>query len=436
MLYDTKSEQKMLLNDIGTQIFLSKFVKYVTDEEIAKSLHSQFKEQNYEDLLNDVVSVLNDIYNSGFVTNDCDQRGFINLIETEWQMDSLIFEVTKKCNLKCLHCMEGGSKESEELTTKQIFDLIDELHYLKTYRIVLTGGEPFVRDDIREIIEKCTEKNIKTTVFTNGTLITEKLLNQIKDLNVLLRFSIEGADASTHDKIRGEGNFDRTISIIKLCTKMGIDIGISATITTHNFEQYFKMLDLAIELGSKETELSEIKDKGNASCNRELLLSQKQMEQLRVNSVMSAAQRPSFSKGMGYDRLYEISQEDKKREYCCAAGISNCFISADGSVYPCMLFKEFKEFEAGNITEKKFADIWESSEAFNKMRNLKITDIKSCVECECFEACPGGCRAVAYAETKTLDGQMDKVFCDTSINLTRRRDAGEFDDILKSSKSL
>jgi len=437
MLYDTKSEQKMLLNDIGTQVFLSKFVKYATDEEIAHSLHSMFASQKYEDLLNDVGSVINDIYNSDFVTDDCEQRGYINLLEIGRQIDSVILELTKKCNLNCIHCIEGGSKKSEELTTKEIFNLIDELHFLKVYRIVLTGGEPLVRDDLGEIIKKCTEKNIRATIFTNGTLITQKLLNQIKDLNVLLRFSIEGSDAVTHDMIRGQGNFDKTISAIKLCNEMGISIGIAATITTNNFDQYFKILELATELGSKETELSEIKDKGNASCNRDLLLSQKQLEQIRINSLMVVSQYPSFSKGMGFERLGEIAQEkNSKREYSCTAGTSNCYISADGSVYPCMLFKEFEEFKAGNIREDSFTNIWVSSEAFNKMRNLKITDIKSCVECECFEACPGGCRALAYAQTKKLDGKMDMVFCETSINLVRRRDAGEFDDILKISKAL
>ncbi|MDF2586967.1 MAG: radical protein [Anaerocolumna sp.] len=435
MLYDTRSERKLVLNDTGTQVFLSKFVKYATDEEIASSLHAKFNGEKYEDLLSDVKSVLNDIYSSDFVTDDCEQRGYVNLLEIDPQIDSVIFEVTSKCNLNCIHCLEGGSREINDLTTKEIFDLIDELHWMKVYRIVLTGGEPFVREDIVDIIKKCTEKNIRVTVFTNGTLITEKLLDQIKDTNVLLRFSIDGADALTHDEIRGEGNFDKTIGVMKLCKEKGIDIGVATTITTHNFDQYHKIVDLVTKLDAKEIELSEIQEKGNATTNKHLLLSQKQMEQLRVNSLVVAAQNERLSKGMGFDRLAELAETDGKGEHCCNAGVSVCYINAEGSAYPCMLFKDFDEFKAGNIREQSFTDIWTSSQVLERMRELKVTDIESCVKCECFEACPGGCRAIAYAQSNRLDGPMDNNFCCTSINLVRRRDEGEFDYILKRNIS-
>lgn len=432
MLYDTISEKKLLLNDTGTQIFLSKFVKHATDEEIASILHARFKGEKHDEILKDVVSVLNEIYSSDFVTDDCEQRGYINLLEVDPKIDSAIFEITTKCNIFCLHCLEGGSRESKELTTKEIFNLIDELHFLKVYRIVLTGGEPLLRDDLEDIIRRCTEKNIRATVFTNGILVTRELLERIKGLNVLFRFSLDGADAATHDKIRGEGNFEKTVNAMRLCQQLGVHTGIACTINSLNFGQYFDILDLANELGSKETELSEIKDIGNASHERGLLLTQEQLEQMRVNSLEVASKNVSFSKGMGFDRMAEVTMAgSKKRKYSCNAGISTCFISSDGSVFPCMLFKQFEEFNAGNVTKESLSDIWLNSDVFSRMRGLEVTKITPCVGCECFDACPGGCRALAYAQTRKLDGPMDEVFCTTSKNLVRRRNAGEFDHIGK-----
>lgn len=430
MLYDTKNENSMSLNDTGTLAFLAKYVNHFAPEDIAFNLYSKFPEQKYEDILNDVVSVLNYIDSSDFVTQDSDRRGYINLLEPEQQLDNIILEVTRSCNLECTHCIESGSSKITELSTKEMFDLLEELHMLKVYRIVLTGGEPLVRNDLIEIVKKCTEKKIRTIIFTNGTLISEDFLSQVKDLNVLIRFSIDGADADTHDKIRGKGNFEKTITAMKLCRQFGLDIGTATTVTSLNFDQYFKILELSKGLGSKEIELSEVLPKGNASLNKDLLLNQDQLEQLRVYNLMVSNKEESFRRGMGFDRMNQFPIKlNHQRKYSCNAGISTCFISADGSVYPCTLFKEYPEFKCGNITEKSFLDIWNNSSVLKEIRGLEITQIKTCVDCECFKTCPGGCRARAYAETHKLDGPMIEEFCTISKNMHKRLEDGEFNNI-------
>ncbi len=430
MLYDTKNENKMILNGTSTLAFLAKFINHSTAEDIAFTLHSQYPDQNYDDILKDISSLLNDIDNSNFVTEDTEKRGFINLIEFDQQIDNAIFEITKRCNLECKHCVEGGSKKTKELSTQEIFDLLEELHILKVYRLVITGGEPFIREDLVEIIKKCTQKNIRAIVFTNGTLVSESFLDQIKDLNVLIRFSIDGADADTHDQIRGKDNFEKTISALKVCKEKGIDTGTSTAITSLNFDQYLKIFELGKELGAKEIELSEVLDKGSAGFNKELLLTQEQLEQLRVYNLKYSIRDERFRKGMGFEKMDEsFAKSNKNRDYCCNAGISTCFISAEGNVYPCTLFKEYKEFMCGNVTEEALSDIWLNSDVFKKMRDLKVHDIKSCIDCECFKACPGGCRARAYAETKKLDGPMVEEFCSVSKGMYKRLKDGEFNYI-------
>ncbi len=395
---------------------------------IAKYIHTIFKDQSYEELLDDVNTVIADIENSEFMTADDDQRGFINLIDIESQIDSAIFEITKRCNLECKHCWEGGSHSTEELSTKEIISLIDELSMLKVFKIVITGGEPLLREDLSEILKRCTEKNIRVTVFTNGTLISEEFLDKIKECNVLIRFSIDGAKAETHDYLRGVGNFNTTIKAMKLCKEKGLDIGLACTITKKNFHEYNDILELGKELGVKEIELSEVIDKGNATLNKDLMLDQSELEQLRVYNLLVSAKNESFRAGMGFDKENEnkFGNEEVIREYSCTAAISNCFISAKGEVYPCTLFKTYKEFCGGNIKENKLSDFWQNAEAFKKLRDLKINKINSCVTCESFKFCPGGCRAKAYELTGQLNGPMTDEFCITSKNMLNRIKSGEF----------
>ena len=102
-----------------------------------------------------------------------------------------------------------------------------------------------------------------------------------------------------------------------------------------------------------------------------------------------------------------------------------CYICSNGDVYPCTLFKSFEEFKAGNIKEDLLYNIWRSSEVFNKLRNLKIADIESCNGCECFNLCPGGCRAKAYMYSNDLLGPSDSLTCSISRKYRAKLVAGE-----------
>jgi len=252
-------------------------------------------------------------------------------------------------------------------------------------------------------------------------------LDEIKDYNVLLRFSVDGAKAESHDYIRGEGNFEKTIQAMRLCKEKGIEIGLASTVCKSNFHEFLDIVALGKELGTKETELTEVIYKGNATFNKDLLLDQPQLEQLRVHNITTAINDLSFRKGMGFDKFNDdqFGNEDVTKEYCCNAGISLCFINAKGDVYPCTLFTDYKEFCGGNMREEKFTDIWTKSEAFNKIRSLKKCDVKSCVACEAYDHCTGGCRARAYAISGELDGPMEADFCTTTKNMCKRMESGE-----------
>lgn len=422
MLYNVRTEEKLKLNETATMVFLSRFVTHHGVGQIVEVIKKKFPEAEELEIAKDVENTLDIVLESGMLTDDEDDYGYINLIRTNPIIEHVNLEVTRNCNLNCKHCMEGGAHETDELTLEEIYSLINEFAEMKVLSVVLTGGEPLMRKDLPEIIHRLTERNIKSYVFTNGTLIDKDFIKKIKDDNVLIRFSVDGIDADTHDYIRGDGNYAKTISAIKECVKEGIDTGISITVNKKNINQYFDIIKMCQELGVKEIEASEIVAKGNAKINKELMLEQPELEQLRINAITASFQSKEFRKGMSLHNMLsqDFDAEKLPKENSCNAAITSGFVRSNGNVYPCTLFADYPEFIAGNIKETHFVDIWNQSEVFKKLRAFKISDITACQGCEAFDKCPGGCRARAYMFSGKLDGKMEEDFCKTSLNLLHR----------------
>lgn len=434
MLYNVKSGSKMDLNSTSTQIFLSYFVNRFTAESIAAGISQKVNDIPYETILCDVKECIETISNSNFVTENEEEMSYINLLNPKEVIDNVLLEVTERCNLNCTHCMEGGSKNESEMSLEDIKKVIDQLRMLGVFRLVLTGGEPFMRDDIVEILEKCNNSFMKAIVFTNGLLITDEIINKIKDMNIMIRFSIDGATPETHDKIRGNGSFEKTVDIMKKCVENGIDIAISATINSVNFDQYMDIVKLAESLGVKELELSEVNLFGNAKDNEYLMLSKDQLSKMREYNLKLAYSCESFKRGMGFERQYEQALKRSERKHACNAGVSMCYIKSNGNVYPCILFKNYDEFKAGNVKEEFLFNIWNESSIFKKMRELNINDIPSCNGCDCFDLCPGGCRAKAYMATRDLYGASDEIACSISKEYRAKIVSGEMNYIWMQSK--
>jgi len=281
MLYNTRTEERMTLNGLASNIFLSRYVNHFDVDEIAESISHTHRTVPVETIHADVASLVQTFETSQFFTED-DDHGFVNLIETRWQIDSVVIEVTGRCNLSCR----------------------------KVMRAVLTGGETFMRRDVLDIVRAFDERTIRTIVFTTGTLVAERDLDALQDLNVLLRFSLDGVDGETHDAIRGEGTFDRTMRAIEGARARGIDIGLSFTLTQQTFDQFWPMLQLADRLGVRESEISDVRPVGSAGTNGLDTLSEalpavpgqpqvpsRQTSRRTASSTSGRARRPSSPSG-------------------------------------------------------------------------------------------------------------------------------------------
>ena len=317
----------------------------------------------------------------------------------DWPLSApvnLTWEITHRCNLKCVHCLSGSSDESPgELDFEECRATVDQLAALKVFEINFGGGEPLLKNYFLPLLRYIHEKGIVTCISTNGTVLTDEALacfagNPLVNVQV----SLDGATPEVNDRIRGQGTFHRIIKGIERLVGKNIPLSINTVVTSLNFMQLSHLKELAISYGAR-LRVSRFRPSGRA---------RESWEMLKLNS----AQLRELSAWLGNDptiltgdSFFSISQDGRRQLGLdmCGACKMTCCIDPCGYVYPCAFMQE-KAFCGGNLRETTFKDIWDNAAAFNYFRRLEP---EACRRCPRFNKCRGGCPAVAYFVSHDLN---------------------------------
>ncbi len=166
----------------------------------------------------------------------------------------VFWELTKGCNLRCIHCRASATELSSpsDLSTARAKEIIDQIAEVSNPILVLSGGEPLFRSDIFELARYGTDKGLRMALATNGTLVNKDAAQRIVDAGVKrVAISLDGTDALTHDSFRGiPGAFDAAISGFRNLKSLGMSVQINTTVARHNAHQLPEMLELAKFLGA------------------------------------------------------------------------------------------------------------------------------------------------------------------------------------------
>jgi radical SAM protein with 4Fe4S-binding SPASM domain len=166
----------------------------------------------------------------------------------------VFWEVTKGCNLRCIHCRATATELSSptDLPTDKALKIIDQIAEAANPILVLSGGEPLYRSDIFQLARYATEKGLRVALATNGTLVTREVARMIVDAGVKrVSISLDGAEADTHDTFRGiPGAFDAAVQGLRNLKALGMSVQINMTIAKHNAHQLPAVLELARRLGA------------------------------------------------------------------------------------------------------------------------------------------------------------------------------------------
>ena len=156
--------------------------------------------------------------------------------------DIVYLELTRACNLKCIHCLNNsGIKQKDELTKDELLKLIKKLSSLGVQEIRFTGGEPLLFNGIYDLIKFATEEGICTSLGTNGTLVTKEVAKKLKESGLKkVVVSIDG-NKKIHDKIRGRKNYQKAMHGLKYLQKNGINVRVNSVIMKSNMDDVIKL---------------------------------------------------------------------------------------------------------------------------------------------------------------------------------------------------
>lgn len=334
-----------------------------------------------------------------------DGKGVPNLRLVAW-------EVTRNCNLSCIHCRAAATKGPylNELDTDASLVLLDQISEVGKPVVILTGGEPLMRPDIFEIARYGNQKGLRMVMAPNGTLITEAAAREMAESGIQrISISLDGATRKSHDRFRQvDGAFDGAIHGIELAKEAGVEFQINTTITQQNLGEVAKIQELAVELGAVAHHIFLLVPTGRGKYIVDQEISAKQYEET-LNWFYDQRQKtPLQLKATCAPHYYRILRERAREEgksvtfkthgldavtRGCLGGTGFCFISHTGIVQPC----GFLDVPCGDVTKVPFATIWNDSEVFKSLRDYNKLKGK-CGKCEYRKVC-GGCRARAYEAT-------------------------------------
>ncbi len=315
-------------------------------------------------------------------------------------------EVTRRCPLECLHCYNNlpmGDLEARnrELTKEEHFRVLDELSEMGCFWLLYTGGEIFARKDFLEIYTYAKQKGFLITLFTNGTMITEKIADYLVEWPPFaIEITLYGRTKETYEALTDiPGSYERCLRGIQLLRERGLPLKLKTVATSVNKHEVTSMRRFA------EEELG-VEFKMDGQINPRIDCSQSPLA-VRLTPEEVVALDMSAPKGMReYRRLAErdlqnppnLAQSDTV--YFCGGGMNGFAINAYGEVGICVISQQ----ETFSIRGVGVRQVWE--ESLLQLRNRKRTRVTKCIECRIQSLC-GMCPANGEMENGDRESPVE-----------------------------
>jgi radical SAM protein with 4Fe4S-binding SPASM domain len=312
------------------------------------------------------------------------------------------WNVTLRCNLKCAHCYINAAETElkDELSTDAAKMLIHQITEVSRPLLILSGGEPLLREDIYEIIRYGADRGLRMGMGSNGMLIDEEATRRLEDAGMeTVAISLDSSIPERHDEFRGvKGCWQHAVDAIKALKKSRIQVQVNSTVTQQNYDEVDDIMALAESLGVENFHLFFLVPTGRGTDMEDI--TPRMYEDMITSTLAKTTKYKLNVKPSCAPQFMRVSKEqviDMSRWVRgCMAGLYYCRIYPSGEVTPC----PYMPLNLGNIREKSFKDIWFNSEVFKALRDFDRLKGK-CGLCEHREVC-GGCRARAYGVTTEL----------------------------------
>lgn len=286
------------------------------------------------------------------------------------EVKTIYLHLTKKCNLNCVYCyFDAGKPLKLELSQPELATLFKNIVLLKPQKLVFTGGEPLLRNDIFNIAHLFhkidTEKHTRLCLMSNGTLISEKIALSIKQHFDEVRISVDGPE-KVNDILRGKGSFAEAMKAIHILNNLEMYPGVSITVMRPNASYLPAFMSfLFMEKYVTEFHISPFRPFGRGAEHAEFVYPWRETQTLVAKFWQKHFGTPS--------RLKEAEHHTLKNCGNCGVG-SYMNIHPDGAVYPCHVLS-VPEFLLGNVRQASLVDIYQNSVSLRKLRELDFTKL-------------------------------------------------------------
>ena len=353
----------------------------------------------------------------------------------------VVWNVTRSCNLKCVHCYARAVNKTreKELSREQGFSLIDDLAAFGAPVILFSGGEPVMRPDLVELARYAVEKGMRAVISTNGTLITEEKARDLKEIGLsYVGVSLDGLEA-VNDRFRGKkGAFRDAMQGIKNCQEVGLKVGLRFTINRLNVSEIPHIFDLLechhiprvcfyhLVYAGRGTDLLH-EDLDHAETRKAVDLILDRTRDLHDRGMLKEVLTVDNHADGPYLYLRMVKEKNPRAEAVLqllgmnegnSSGRGIGCISWDGSVHADQFWRHYS---FGNVLQRPFSQIWSdlSNPLMAKLKEKKGHVGGRCARCRWLDICGGNFRVRAEAVTGDIWGE------DPACYLTEEEISGE-----------
>jgi radical SAM protein with 4Fe4S-binding SPASM domain len=309
------------------------------------------------------------------------------------------WNVTFRCNLRCAHCYMDArpQKRDDELSFGEGISLIDALKAAGTRTLILSGGEPLLRDDLLDLIQYGTRKGLHMALGTNGTLIDEDVAVMLKRAGTRkAAISLDSVQDSQHDQFRGKtGAWKKAVEGIRACRDADIPVQIHTTVTPANYTEIESILSFGEELGIRDFQLFFLVPSGRGVWVCDIV--PERYEEMIRGVLQYMGERSISVRPTCAPQFIRIADQMEIPIHTgvrgCVAGLSYCRIYPSGEVTPC----PYLPVQVGSVREQPFHEIWNTATVLRELRDFRLLRGR-CGNCSYAEICRG-CRARAFGVT-------------------------------------
>ncbi len=351
---------------------------------------------------------LKEVYIELIKMESADKPSILNLLQFFKSQDSpkefynykektVFFLVTRRCNLKCMTCYvnDGSRTEAEEMQLKDIELMFQQLSRLGYHSITLSGGEPLLRSDIKDILVLSLNYFQTVNINTNGILLDKSMAVFLKKNDINIMVSLESYNPEINDSIRGSGVHLNVTENLKYLKNIGHDkITISMTLTNLNLSEVINMHKFCIKEGFQE-HYGVFVETGRGRCNSDFL-------KANVNDLVDSYFDLLSERNELEEVNLQVPEFLTKCATFCGAIKSIINIMPNGDVYPCPNLID-PIWKMGNIRELELDVLINQSQAAKKIIARDVREVKGCSDCRIRFVCGGGCMANSYLNSGDIN---------------------------------